>query len=393
LRRLASAVLLLALLLPAAARAHSRSASYSSFDLQGRGAHITFRISQLELTRLPWGVVAPPALERDLGAYLSGALRLEAGATPCPVVDGPRALEAPPGRAVIEWSVRCPGTGALAIESDLLREVEPGQPVVERVLSRSAPRWELPRATAGRPPPRASGSSFGSYIALGVRHIASGTDHLIFLLGLLLLARRVRDVLTIVTGFTVGHSITLALAALGTVHPEPRAVEALIGLSIALVAAENAWLLSGKSRAVPLFVLAALAGMAGLAADGLGVVPALTLLGLALFSACYFGLLDRVPRPDRLRFAIAFCFGLVHGFGFAGVLTEGGLPRDRMLSALLGFNGGVEIGQLVVVAMAWPLLAGLARWRDGAYHRFAVEAGTGLVCALGVFWLVSRAYG
>lgn len=395
---------LLGLVLPTAALAHSRSASTSSWELRGREAHVTFHISQLELTRLPWGVVRPGSLSPDLAAYLDGALRLEAGGRPCPVVDGPRALEAPPGRAAIEWSVRCPKAGALAIESGLFREVAPshihfvrlhevGRRVVERVLSRSAPRWELPGTGSAGSPPRPVGSSLGSYVLLGIRHIASGSDHLVFLLGLLLLATRVRDVLTIVTGFTVGHSITLALAALGRVHPEARAVEALIGLSIALVAAENAWLLSGRSRAVPLFVLSALAAMGLLAAGGIGAVPPLAFAGLALFCACYFGLLERVPRPDRLRFAIAFCFGLIHGFGFAGVLTEVALPRARLLPALLGFNAGVEIGQLAVVVAVWPLLAGLARWRRGAVHRLAMEVGSGAVCALGVFWLVSRAYG
>ena len=213
-----------------------------------------------------------------------------------------------------------------------------------------------------------------------------------FLLGLLLLARRASEVVTIVTGFTLAHSITLALAALGEVRPDPDAVQALVGLSIALVAAENGWLLAGRPRLVPALVVAALGLAAALAAAGLGAVPAATLLGLGLFAACYFALLERVENPMRLRFAIAFCFGLVHGFGFAGVLTEVALPRERLVPALLGFNVGVELGQLVIVAAVWPLLSVLSRLRAGRVHRTLVEVGTGVVCALGVFWWVQRAF-
>ena len=100
-----------------------------------------------------------------------------------------------------------------------------------------------------------------------------------------------------------------------------------------------------------------------------------------------------MERPARLRVAIAFCFGLVHGFGFAGVLAEISLPRDRLLPALLGFNLGVEVGQLVIVALVWPLLRALARIGEGRAHSWFAEAATGVVAALGVFWLVERAYG
>jgi hypothetical protein len=224
------------------------------------------------------------------------------------------------------------------------------------------------------------------YVALGVEHIATGYDHLVFLLGLLLLASRASEVITIVTGFTLAHSITLGLAALGRVRPEAAAVEALIGLSIALVAAENGWLLSGKRRLVPCVVVAVLVATGALAAAGIGAVPAATLLGLALFATCYFALLERVERPARLRFAIAFCFGLVHGFGFAGVLAEVALPQGRLLPALLGFNLGVELGQLAIVALVWPLLVLLSRAQAGRWHRPVLEVGTAMVCGLGMFW-------
>jgi hypothetical protein len=120
-------------------------------------------------------------------------------------------------------------------------------------------------------------------------------------------------------------------------------------------------------------------------------LSALAWTGLALFSACHFGLLRRSQRPARLRALLSFAFGLVHGFGFAGVLMELELPVGRLLPALLGFNVGVELGQLAVVAVSWPLIVLLAQ-RSRAAHRLAVEAGSAAILALGVFWLVGRSF-
>jgi hypothetical protein len=399
---LLAAALLGAALGAAAAHAHTRSMSYSSWQVDGREASVRFRIPQLELTRLPWGVVTPPRFAAELGRYLTDALRLEAGGVACEVVDGPRALAAPRDRALLEWRVRCPAEGELVIVSELMREVapshlhfarlrEPAGGVTERVLAGAERSWLLPgQQPAGAP--ASEGSDLSRYLAIGVEHIATGYDHLVFLLGLLLLASRMGEVVTIVTGFTVAHSITLALAALGRVRPEGDAVQALVGLSIALVAAENGWLLAGRPRLVPRAVVALLGLAALLAAGGVGAVPAATLAGLALFAGCYFALVARAERPARLRFAIAFCFGLVHGFGFAGVLTEIALPRERLIPALLGFNAGVELGQLAIVAAVWPVLAALARLRDGDWHRRVLEIGSGVVCGLGVFWWFGRSF-
>jgi hypothetical protein len=380
------------------ADAHTRSTSYSSWEIDGREARIRFRITQLELTRLPWGIVSPPALRPELASYLPQVLRLEADGVACSLVGPVRALAAPKDRALIEWHVACPEQGVLAIRSELMLEVAPSHlhfarirtsgEITERVLSNTERIWRLRHADGSSE----GGSSIASYVGVGVEHIATGYDHLVFLLALLLLASRLGEVVTIVTGFTIAHSITLALAALGRVQPEAAAVESLIGASIVLVAAENGWHLTGRGRVIPRAVVGGLALAGGLALLGWGVISATTLFGLALFSGCYFGLLDRVERPARLRAAIAFCFGLVHGFGFAGVLTEIALPQGRLLPALLGFNVGVELGQLAVVALVWPLLFLLARVANGRPHRLAMELGTAAVCAAGFYWMIERAY-
>ena len=121
-------------------------------------------------------------------------------------------------------------------------------------------------------------------------------------------------------------------------------------------------------------------------------MSATTLAGLAVFSACHFALLERSEQPVRIRGALAFAFGLVHGFGFAGVLGEMQLPTERLVPALFGFNVGVELGQLAVVALAWPLLRLLERLAGGRWHRWVVDAGSAAICGIGLFWFVTRTF-
>ena len=126
----------------------------------------------------------------------------------------------------------------------------------------------------------------------------------------------------------------------------------------------------------------ALAGLSAIA------IPLQAALGIALFTLCHFGLLQRSARPARLRGAVAFAFGLIHGCGFAGALGELALPADRLVMALFGFNLGVELGQLAIVALVWPLLR---RWVRRA--RWVAEFSSAAIAGLGVFWFVTRSFG
>ena len=115
------------------------------------------------------------------------------------------------------------------------------------------------------------------------------------------------------------------------------------------------------------------------------------ILGLTVFTACHFALLRGSDRPERLRAAVAFAFGLIHGFGFAGVMMELDLGRVRLVPALFGFNSGVELGQLAVVCVAWPILVALRR--NATRGALSAEIGSAAVCGLGLFWFVTRTFG
>jgi len=176
----------------------------------------------------------------------------------------------------------------------------------------------------------------GNFFLLGIEHILTGYDHLLFLLALILRGGNLWSLFKIITAFTIAHSITLALAALNIVMLPGRLVEATIALSIAYVAAENLFMRKAVSH----------------------------------------------------RWAVSFLFGLVHGFGFSNVLRELGLPKEGLIWSLLNFNLGVEAGQATAVLIAVPILFWLRQFK---WEPRAASAMSVVVLAVGLVLFVERA--
>ncbi len=408
------AILAAGLAAPAPAHAHGRSTSISSFDVEPGPpvrAQIRVRAPAADLQRAVPGLGALASTPMSVGPealalidrYLQDRVVLRSGGEACVAV-GPSTpvVTADPTHVGRGWQVLCERTGPLEVESTAFVDVQPGHlhlarirfaggSPIEQVLVRGRPRAPIAAPVAGR---SAGGSDLIDYVRLGVEHIFTGADHLCFVLALLLVGGTFGEVAAVVTGFTAAHSVTLALGVLGVVRPASATVEALIGLSIVIVALENFLETAGEPTrrlvrgGLVALLVAAIAGALG----GRVVVPPLALLGIGLFSLCYFALLSRAERPVRLRWIIAFVFGLVHGFGFAGVLAETGLPPGRTAHALFGFNAGVEIGQLMVVAALWPPYR-LLLSRGPAARPIAVQVGSAAVLAAGLFWFLTRAMG
>lgn len=378
------------------ATAHARSMSYSRWEFDAAGATVRLRVSRLELTRFPTGQAEP--------SYFTSRLQLLRDGEPCAPGEATRIATASGDWTVYRWRIDCAEGGSRAIRSAVMDDVisthahfariesEAGGQAVEireKLLTRTDPVWELGDRIAAS----SGGSSLLDYVLLGASHILSGWDHLAFVAVLLLFAASAREVAVMVTGFTVAHSLTLALAVLGVVRPEPIAVEIHIGFSIALVAAENIWLMIGKDRWIPGLFTAALLGAMTIAVAGFGALGPWAWFGLAIFSICHFRLLDLSPNPARLRAGVTFAFGLVHGLGFAGALMELQLPAGRLVPALFGFNVGVELVQLLVIAMAWPVLASLKKGGAAGSSRLLSEWGSAALFGLGIFWVVFRTWG
>jgi hypothetical protein len=181
------------------------------------------------------------------------------------------------------------------------------------------------------------------FIRLGIDHILAGLDHILFVLALLLTFVSLRKTLKLITAFTVAHSITLILAGLGIVVLRPEIVEPLIALSIAYVALTSVFLKNHP----------------------------------------FFG------KGSNKTLSV-FLFGLFHGLGFAGLLTELGIPKDRFISCLLFFNVGIEIGQLLILVIAVPILLLLRRSR---VHDIVIKVIAVLISLLAIFWTVERIWG
>ena len=386
---LAAPVLLLGLLIPTFAHAHQKSVSYSKWTVLENEAVAEVRVRWLELTSLPIvGDAADGPFERSsLLPYLQSRLFVEADGSPCEAVPASTVwLPAERGWLRVEWRVRCsspPSSIHSRLFTSLTNHVHLatilGPVPIDVVLSPTAPMAAID--STGRI--RGAGG-ISRYLRLGVEHILTGWDHLAFLFLLIVVARRIREVAVLVTGFTVGHSVTLAAAALGVVVPHARAVEATIAASILIVALENVGM--ERVRGGTLVVLAALVLFA--ASASFGGLPAFW--GISLFTACYFALLRTLKGAGRLRWVIACLFGFVHGLGFSGVLLEQELPRVQLVQALFGFNVGVEVGQLALVACIWPILQWL-RSRD--LGPGVVDATSFVGAAVGTFALVVRVFG
>lgn len=363
-----------ALLWSGAALAHSSSNSYLTLsapegrltlraDLHLRDVDLIFDLDADRDGQVNWGETHMRSAE--LGSWLDQGLQLRAAGQKCPLgVADLQASEHADGTYLsAQWTPDCPGVSDLSnaplalryglmfaqdsLHRGLLKVDLPGFQS-SALLSPERPEAQLSRADSS------ALKVFGRYIVEGVWHIWIGIDHIVFLLSLLVLApllpsrQRITqwpaaqqarpvliDVLAVVTAFTVAHSITLGLTILGWLTPPPDLVEPAIALSVVLAALNN-------------------------------------LLGI----------------NSLKRWRLAFVFGLVHGFGFASVLLDLGLPASALAAALGGFNVGVELGQLAIVGVFLPVAWLLRHTRF--YRWVVVTGGSAAIVVLGLFWTLER---
>ncbi len=211
-----------------------------------------------------------------------------------------------------------------------LVKVTVGGQIQQAALTRDRPRASFVVGYRSLP------AQCAAFVKLGIAHIFHGLDHIVFLFALIVIGGRLGQLVKIVTAFTAGHSLTLILAALQVVVLPSRLIEGSIALTIAYVAFDN------------------------------------------FFAA-----------PTAHRWVLTFCFGLVHGFGFANVLRELHLPASGLIPTLLSFNAGVEIGQVVIAAVLFPATLWLAKQR---FRRPVVLAVSGVIFFVGVGWFIQRAF-
>ena len=244
------------------------------------------------------------------------------------------------------WQVQVPGGlvgQEIAIEGNAVGVTDVIARVVRLDGSAQVERLAIDRPVFTVKPPAGHGEVAWSYLVLGVEHILGGIDHLLFVLALLLIVHGGRRILATVTAFTVAHSITLVGATLGWIHVPGPPGEAIIALSIAVVAME---------------ILHGLDGRPGLTA--------------------------------RAPWIVAFSFGLLHGFGFAGALEEVGLPQTAIPTALLMFNVGVEVGQLIFVGAFLLLRTAWQRALRLPSPDWMTRTATYGIGTVAMYWVLER---
>ena len=363
-RALACALLLLA----PVCQAHTLSVSHLDIEVPADGADLQIELDlalrDVALTlpldadrdeQVTWGELL--AMQAPLQDLVARGLTVSTRAGPCKLTSQGLATRRydDGGYATLKLSAHCLSRDALQVDYRLLFASDPQHRALITVRRGGGVVTAIARADATRVDiPLQGGNPFQDFVREGVHHILIGYDHLAFLVSLLLPAALLRrqhrwqpapdfrtslmHVLGIVTAFTLAHSITLSLAALGWVTPASRWVEASIALSVLLAALNNVW-----------------------------------------------------PVVSRRVWMLGFGFGLIHGFGFAGALLELGLPKSARLAALVGFNVGVELGQLLVVAAVLPLLF-LVRGKPW-YARRVMPLASLLIALLAGYWMFRRLSG
>jgi hypothetical protein len=382
-----------------------------------------FRVGDIpafEVTRIPADPDDSRTLAQRFADYLGPRIGAARGGVSCAVAQAPVPLSSSEGYVRVEARFACadgaPDTLRYLAMFDLApghthfaRIDAPGVEPLEFLFSADRTQWVLPAEISGEQGPAASSrkSSLAAivfqFLRHGILHILSGPDHIAFLATVMLAAAGLRGTLIAVTGFTLGHSLTLSLAVLGLAHPDPKLVEALIGLTIAIVAIESVALRTGAGGAIAtLTALGIVAVAVGMATAARGSVHgAIAYLGMALFAYCYLTLLVRIGDASERRrgwlvAVVTMIFGMVHGFGFASSLLQTGLAGGALAAPLASFNVGVEIGQLVIVAGLWTLGYGvrraIARLAPALEPRLFIAAAAGVLCGLGLFWFVTRTF-
>jgi hypothetical protein len=325
------------------AHAHQTKLSSSRLTLEGTSATAVLELNAVDLSMATGSPLTGDSGDAFL-RYVSAKVRLGfTGGADCPrAAKPPRAVR---DHVVIELRFHCPPTGGeREYRVTLFHELDPA---ARHVVTVDTPkRFALlgvgnPRLALS-PAEGSLAETLWHYLLAGIEHIAIGYDHVAFLLAVIVPGGRFWTLFAAVTAFTVAHSITLTLAVLGIVVPPAGIVETLIAASIVYAAAEN------------FFV-----------------------------------------RDLRRRWILTFAFGLVHGFGFAAALKEYGVPGHALVPSLAAFNIGVELGQLLILAGAvllWRTACALGGVAATAPQRRLVLGISGIVLALGLYWLFERLF-
>jgi len=388
------------LLFTSFADAHNRSQSFSDWTLTKGNIEVVFTAKSREITRLKGTYKAP--LDSIYQDHLTKTVKVAQGQINCPNTVPATSLPSHSGTLRISLEFHCdPRLGDISIHLNNFYQVATshvhyanikidGQQSYQHLFTSRHRQHSINTSSEAQPDGL---STLRQYVALGIEHIFGGIDHIAFLIAMLLLIRGLKELAWMITGFTVGHSLTLGMATLGWIMPDLVFIEAAIGFTIAAVAAENVAITTGRYQQIALIsVIGLLLIMLIKLIWGIGLAP-ISIFGLILFTLAYLWKSPNTQESPPLKYLMIIAFGLIHGFGFAGALTDTGLLSKDIVWALLGFNLGIEIGQIFIVTTVWLLFQWLLIKQHAQAIRLIVDILSALLCALGLYWFTTRSYG
>ena len=393
------------------AQAHNRSESFSHWYMQENGdVSVSFNVLSREIGRLPvdGGVPSKQALDQLLAEHFIETVSLHAQGSGeiCRFIGAPQVVAARAGFSRLEARFQCPpDTPSVSVAMEVFQDYaynhvhyatvnlmeQAGK--AEYLFSNARREQVLSFVPAGEV---ASGESFyqvvADHVLIGTQHILMGPDHLLFLLGILLVARSFVALAWMVTGFTLGHSLSLSIAVLEFASPEVPLVELFIGFSILVMACEC--LIDRRNSRKVLALVAILPLSVAVVRMVLGYPANVTvgILFMAVFCVAYLGLCQQSALISHRRKALLTAmFGFVHGFGFASGFLSMGVSGDFLFTRLIAFNVGVEVGQLLLL-----LILASAVWfyrqAFGAVPRFYANASIAVIAGMGTFWFLERSF-
>jgi len=391
------ALLLLALAWVSPAAAHTRSESHSSWLIDGPVVHATFSVSDVEAKRVTRDGSRPT--DPQLLAYLTPRLSVTSEGKACRTSAPPRPLTAAPGYRRFEFQFICDSAAKMRLIDKAFFDLvsthinfaqvqRANGDYVEQLITADDTGLDLASAEGND----LESAGIFRFIGMGIMHIFTGIDHMSFLLGLVLISRNLRDLVFVVTGFTIGHSLTLALAVTGIIRPHAEFIDALVALTILLIGAENLVVATHRPGTVALGVAIPLLMMTALRLSGIGLLPPLLLAGGALFAANYLMISGHLRDAGRIRLVVTLVFGLIHGFGFAADLLESRLPTRKLAEILVGFNLGVEAGQLTIVLLLTGAVMLLRRAHLTLSRAITVDVVSAGLIAIGTYWFIGRSF-
>ena len=345
--------------------AHYFSESFSKWNVVDNKVEANFSLLTLESTRIfQVENYQKIMFEENLSEtdvfkiYLSQHLKVTSEGKNCSLVDEIKELNSQEGSLNLSLNFECPSNKEIKIINNALFNLVQSHIHIARIYidnnlyTEKALFFNDQSIDLNEEKENNSFSnSFYKFFSLGLDHILSGYDHLLFILGLLLLVTNLKRLLLVITGFTIGHSLTLSLSVINIIQVKSSLVEALIGYTIMFVGLEYLYKENNDHRVSMIFIttLSLLLLIFGNLINP--NFPYFLILGILLFSLGYFYLLKNLNSENNLLSILTIIFGLIHGFGFGGFLLGSKISSENIFSGLLGFNLGVEVGQIIFVLL------------------------------------------